>query len=677
VLCEISANEFGIAHFVYVPETWAATIENLFQAHLPGVGYERVPVPAVAVEVAAEYRLSTTGRPLRVDPIGLSTRLLTNLQPLRAGEQIIVQWALAPAAPVAPAQGTAAGARHWSLLPAPELSHEDVAAWRAKQAHPLLVGLARTGVAAASLGRSRRLLRQVEAAWHGTRAPGVQLHRRLLSEQRVASRLRRGVLPFSVWPGLFNAEELTGLLGWPVGVEQLPGLVLGGCRPLAPSPLIPSTGTIIGEANFPGSARPVAVDIQGRLRHLHVIGPTGTGKSTLLAHLIEQDLEAGHGVVVVDPKGDLISDVLARIPRRRRSDVIVLDPADEARPVGLNPLRSADGAQAEVAVENLVGLLKSLYRSSWGPRTDDILRAALLTLAQNETATLCEVPILLTDSSYRRRLVGRLDDPIGLESFWGWYEGLSEPERFSVVGPVLNKVRAFTMRPRVRVIVGQAAPALDMREVLARRQILLVSLAAGVLGEEAASLLGALVVAELWHATTARARLPRASRHPVMAHIDEFQNVVHLPTPMPAVLAESRGLGLGLTLAHQHVGQLPNDVRDAVLANARSRVVFQLPAQDAGLLARELGGGLTPDDLQGLGAFEVAAQLYAAGRTQPPLTAKTQGPSATRSDADEVRANSRQRYGAERSQVEAEIRERHQGATADTPIGRRRRGGAS
>jgi TraM recognition site of TraD and TraG len=198
-----------------------------------------------------------------------------------------------------------------------------------------------------------------------------------------------------------------------------------------------------------------------------------------------------------------------------------------------------------------------------------------------------------------------------------------------------------------------------------------------VLGEEAASLLGALVVAELWHATTARARLPRASRHPVMAHIDEFQNVVHLPTPMPAVLAESRGLGLGLTLAHQHVGQLPNDVRDAVLANARSRVVFQLPAQDAGLLARELGGGLTPDDLQGLGAFEVAAQLYAAGRTQPPLTARTEAPSATRSDADAVRASSRQRYGAERSQVEAEIRRRHQGAARDTPIGRRRRGSPS
>jgi len=321
-------------------------------------------------------------------------------------------------------------------------------------------------------------------------------------------------------------------------------------------------------------------------------------------------------------------------------------------------------------------LFKSLYRTSWGPRTDDIFRAALLTLAQTKDATLCELPVLLTDATYRRRIVGGLDDPIGLESFWGWFEALSEAERLTVIGPVLNKVRAFTMRPRVRGIIGQVDPTLDLRQVFTRRRILLVNLASGVLGGEASALLGALVVAELWQATLAQAALPAGSRLPVMAYLDEWQHFLHLPTPMADVLAEARGLGLGLTLAHQHLGQLPTDIREAVLANARSRVVFQLPAGDARLLARDYAGVLDATDLQGLGAYEIVAQVFAAGRTQPPVTARTEPLSPACSDGTEIRAWSRDRYGVDRDVVESATRSRHGGQGGSSAIGRRRAPGA-
>jgi hypothetical protein len=237
----------------------------------------------------------------------------------------------------------------------------------------------------------------------------------------------------------------------------------------------------------------------------------------------------------------------------------------------------------------------------------------------------------------------------------------------------LNKVRAFTMRPRVRSIIGQAEPALVLDDVLARRKVLLVSLASGLLGEEAAALLGALVFAELWNATTARADLPAEQRTPAMAHLDEWQHFLHLPTPMPSVLAEARGLGLGLTLAHQHLGQLPEGVRDAVLANARSRVIFQVPAQDARLLAREFGNAPSSSELQTLDAFEVVAQVFAAGRTQPPVTLRTAAPSPGRGRADELRRRSSERYGVPLAEVEAAIRKRHQAPNADAPVGRRRR----
>ncbi|MGH9917352.1 MAG: type IV secretory system conjugative DNA transfer family protein, partial [Nitrososphaerales archaeon] len=328
------------------------------------------------------------------------------------------------------------------------------------------------------------------------------------------------------------------------------------------------------------------------------------------------------------------------------------------RPIGLNPLRAISNNHTEVVVENLVGLFKSLYRNSWGPRLDDILRAALLTLAGSGNATLTEVPLILTDPNYRRRLVGRLDDPVGLESFWGWYEALSDAERLVAIGPVLNKVRAFSMRPRVRNIIGQAKPALNMGEVLRSGKVLLVSLATGLLGEEAAALLGALVVAELWHSVLARAGQPSGNRRSVMAYLDEWQHFVHLPTPMAQVLAESRSLGLGMALAHQEMHQLPDEAKYAVLANARSRIVFQLPAGDARLIEREFGGVFTADDLQGLGSFEVVTQLFANGATQPPATGQTRPLPPPCSDPDEIRAQSRTHYGVDRNEVETAIRAR-------------------
>jgi energy-coupling factor transporter ATP-binding protein EcfA2 len=612
-----------------------------------------------------------------IDATGLSAKLLTSLQPLDPGETVVVQWLVAPHQPVTPAGAPTTRFNFDGIFPAPPSPDgEAVAALRRKQALPLLLATGRIGVRAATAGSGHRWLRRVEAVWHETRAPGVHLQRRSLTNRHVAASLALRRVPLSAWPATLNTEELTGFIGWPVGVVALPGLVLGGCRLVPASPLIPTAGTILADSTYPGDQRPLAIDTEARLRHVHVLGPTGTGKSTLLVQMVLADLRNGRGVVLLDPKGDLVTSVLERLPESRRADVIVLDPADTDQLVGLNPLRAANGTSAEVVVENLVGLFKSLYHYSWGPRLDDILRAALLTLAGSDGTTLCEVPLILTDPAYRRRLVGKLDDPIGLESFWGWYESLSDAERQVAVGPVLNKVRAFTMRPTVRAIIGQSAPALDIADVLASGKVLLCSLASGLLGEEAAALMGALIVAELWHATKARAGLSPEARRPVMAYLDEWQHFVHLPTPMGSVLAEARGLSLGMTLAHQHLAQLSDEARHA-LANARSKVIFQLPADDARIMAKELGGVLSADDLQGLGAYEVACQLFAGGRVHAPATGRTRPLGPPTADPEAIRQRSRDRYGVPRAEVEWAIRDRQSGAS-QRPVGRHGRpGGAS
>lgn len=671
VVLETRSSPGGIEHLLSVPREWSTAALNALDTAIPAHSAVLQESLESRPQVAAEYRLNSNQRPLRVDDPGtLSTGLLNALQPLRADEEIVVQWVLTPSPPVAAAHVAGDRRPGWFESDGAVATSEEAAALRQKQASPELFAVARIGVRAGSRERQRRLLREVESVWHGSRAPGVHMERRLLPAGLVAGRIAVRAVPQLLWPGRFNAAELSGLIGWPIDVVAIQGLILGPSRLLAPSPRVPASGSVLGDSLASGP-RPLALDLEARLRHLHVLGPTGTGKSTLLVNLVAQDLLAGHGVVLIDPKGDLVESVLERVPPARASDVVVLDPTDEQRPVGLNPLGAAVGISDEVVVENLLGLFKSLYRSSWGPRTDDIFRAALMTLAQAPGSTLCELPLLLADAGFRRRFVGRLDDPVGLESFWGWYEHLSDAERASVVGPVLNKVRAFTMRPRVRAIVGQARPKLSLKEVIDGGKVLVVSLAAGVLGEEAAGLLGALIVAELWHAVSARAAVAPAERRPVMAYLDEWQHFLHLPTAMATVLAEARGFRLGMTLAHQHIEQLPADARHAVLANARSRVAFQLPAGDARIISRELGGLLSPEDLSALGPYEAVAQIYAAGSTQTPASLRTKPAQQPTSSSSGLRETSRQRYGMPREAIEAELRQRHSPRTPSAPIGRR------
>lgn len=680
VVLELSATAEGIEHRLLVPTGQSGFVLATLRAVLPGVTATRDesyrPSPPTA---AAGLGLSHQRRPLAVERAAeISAAVLAAVQPLATGEQVVVQWVICPTGPLAPvtARTRPSGSRPFlaqvlhDVTSGRELDGQDLQLARAKQALTVFAATGRIGVVAADLGRARRLLGLVLGVHHTANAPGVHLYRRRLPQTLVARALVSHRLPLTVHPCTLNAAELTALAAFPLGGVSLPGLRLAGCRQLAPAADIPSRGRVLAQATFPGSERPLALSVPDSLRHLHVIGPTGSGKSTLLVGLITQDMAAGHGVVVLDPKGDLVADILDRVPPGRVRDVIVLDPTDDERPVGLNLLAGADDA-AELVVEQVVGIFHQLYRAFWGPRTDDILRAALLTLVSAPDTTLCEVPLLLTDAGFRRRLVGRVDDPVGLDQFWGWFEGLGEGERAQATGPVQNKMRAFLLRRRLRNMLGQARPRLDFDRVLAERRILLVPLAKGLLGEEAAALVGSLVVARLWQAVQRRAGLPPDRRPATFAVIDEAQDYLHLPTDVADVLAQARGLGLGLTLAHQHLAQLPPALQAAILANARSRVMFQLSAGDAKTLARELAPHLGAADLQGLGAYEVVASLSAGARVAPPATAITRLPPPPTGQGAAARQHSRERYGAAREEVEAAIRARHAGRPGPGAVGRR------
>ena len=621
---------------------------------------------------AASVRSSTRHRPLKLDnPLFAVHALAAALHQVRGGEQLVVQVVLGPRrVPLAVGTNSPSSlVRPWWHTAwhgnGKTIDSEKRSALRTKVGDHGFACAVRLGVVAATPARRRALLAGVLGALRTNETAGLRL--RLRPESRAS--LRLAVTPWR-WPLRLNAQELLGLVGWPLGDDDLPGYAASHPRRLPPAPGSTGMQRVIADTPLAGS-QPLALDARAALHHLHVIGPTGTGKSTLLANLILQDITDGRAVVVIEPKGDLVADVLARIPEDRIDDVVVLDPADSA-PVGLNPLQPRPGRSADVAADAVLSVFRQLYGSAIGPRSADILHAGLLTLAARPDASLVMLPLLLTDAGFRRSLTAHIHDPIALGPFWASYEAWSAPERAAAIAPVMNKLRPL-LRPGVRAVLGQRRPRFQISQVFTERKVLLVPLSRGLLGPEAASIIGSLVVAELWQATLARTSVPAERRHPVSVFIDEVQDYLHISTDLSDAMAQARGLGVGLTLAHQMLGQLPTEMREAVLTNARSRVAFQLGPRDAAQLVHGRSE-LDAADFTSLGSHQVYASLFAHGRVTPYAFGLTRPLPPDTTDPNAVRAASRMRFGRSLDEIEAGFAELLTPDPVSTgPIGRRRR----
>jgi energy-coupling factor transporter ATP-binding protein EcfA2 len=373
---------------------------------------------------------------------------------------------------------------------------------------------------------------------------------------------------------------------------------------------------VLGDTEI-GPRHAVALGVEDGRFHTHVIGATGSGKSTLLANLALADMAAGRGVVVIDPKGDLVMDLLARIPGRAMERLVLIDPEETEAPPSLNVL---GGEPAEVAVDHVVSVFARIFAAYWGPRTDDVLRSACATLRRLHGATLADVPLLLTDRRFRAPLVAGLSERSGLKAFWDGYDALSPASQAQVIGPVMNKLRAVLARSFARDLLGSATSSFSMADVL-DGGVLLARLPKGLLGEDTPRLVGSLLVARVWQAATARAG--RAVRRDASLYVDEAHNFMALPGALDDVLAEARGYRLSLTLAHQHLGQLPRDLAEAASANARNKVYFNVSPEDARVLARHTEPSVRAYDLSHLGAYQVACRLVVGGQDLHAFTLRT------------------------------------------------------
>lgn len=400
----------------------------------------------------------------------------------------------------------------------------------------------------------------------------------------------------------------------------------------------------------PEERQPLYLSDKAGSMHCHVVGPTGVGKSVVLENMILADIEAGgtdrkkqKGVIVLDPKYSLISSIAEKIPEHRLDDVVILDLTSH-NPVGLNPLNAKDG-NAERTSEAVLSALKNLFKETWGVFTEDILQSAILTLAKNPNSTLLHLPILLNNPSFRKAMCANLNDKLGLESYWSYFNSLSDGERNKQLAPVMNKMRVL-MRPSLRQVLFQPKPLFNLESVFDENKILLVPLNTSIVGSTVAEIVGSLLIGMIWNIALKRAE-HAGKLNSTSLYVDEFQAYVKKSgESMEEMLSMARSLGLQFIFAHQNLGQLSPSMKDAVMANARNKIFFGTTNKADAKEFAALSPALSSEDYLTLAPFSV----YTYSLNNPSLSAfvsgKTYPPRPSLRNPAELFARSEQKYGA-------------------------------
>lgn len=606
-------------------------LEPVLRDFLPGCYLDVAavqPVSRLPVAAAGRLRVRPSYLPLAMEePETVSRAVLSALAvPLTADETLALQVFFGPRIlpSVLPAEMSDPSLPlvHRLLVGERPAGAEVRTRLRKRVEHPGFSLTIRVGVSASGRDRRTALLMGVLSGLTVAQGPGTRI--RLVAEK--AERFNAARRPWW-WPLRLSVPELTGLLAWPLGEAELPGLPGLHPRPLRAHTRVHQGARVFARSAAPGDDRLLGIAVQDQTFHGVAYGPSGSGKTNVLLHLILSDIADGRPVVVLDPKQQLIDDILARVPAERLPDIVELNAA-EASPVSFNPL-DRTGRDPDVVVDGILAVFAAVFADGFGPRTADIFSAALRTLARGSRpdapASLIDIPRLLTEPAFRRPYVARVQDDLALGGFWAWYDSLGSAAQASIIAAPMNKLRQFLLRPAVVRMLEQRADGFRLRDVFRTNKVVLVPLNEGIIGAGAASLLGGLIVAEVWQATQERVNEPGAGSRPGMVYVDEAPRFVHLPTSLADALAISRSLSVGWFLAAQFRSQFPPDLRLAVDINARTKIAFATEYDDARDMAK-LAPQLESEDFMALPRFHAYANLVADGaptgwalvRTLPP-----------------------------------------------------------
>jgi hypothetical protein len=452
---------------------------------------------------------------------------------------------------------------------------------------------------------------------------------------------------------ILNIQELATLWHLPSEKIKVLGIVWGTKVLSEPPDILPIAVNateedkahiaFFAETMFKNSPTIFGLKDEDRRRHVWAVGKTGTGKSTLIANMAIDDIKKDRGMAIIDPHGDLSEILLNYIPSHRINDVIYFNPADRDYPVVINPLEVTNKEEAELVVSGIVSIFNKMFGTSWGPRLEYILRNCLQTLSEVPNTTLKDVPLILTNKSFRSKIVEGLKDS-HLKSYWvDEFEAMPEKLKQEAISPILNKVGQFVTSPMIRAVIGLPKSTISLDDVMNDGKILIANLSQGRLGEDNASLLGAMLITKLQLSAMHRVNIPEDERRDFYLYVDEFQNFA--TNSFIKIISEARKYRLNIMLANQYMAQISDEVTKAILGNAGTIMNFALGSQDAEILKGEFAEVFSAQDLISLGKYEIATKMTINGQVTRPFVAKTLPlPAFANQNKDKVIQVSRERW---------------------------------
>ncbi|HWT56054.1 MAG TPA: type IV secretion system DNA-binding domain-containing protein [Candidatus Microsaccharimonas sp.] len=700
---EIAAINKRIGFYVWVPNYLKSFVEEQIYAQYPSVQISEVPDYTMEPDDSFATTLVTEMKLVAADPLPIKTFQSFEVDPLAAitatlakfdaGEEAWLQLIVRPAPPKwhQRSERYAAGLRGKSsssgsgmltaLWTPPESKSEavkltDYEQLRASSAEAKTQKLAfETTVRVIYRGhalspQARLHMQSIIASYkqfNTTYLNGFE-QRQVSSNMAVVQAYRqRAVAKTSM---TLNIEEVATLYHLPHTNVETPYILWASSQTAEPPANLPVVTkdhnpaiSPVATTNFRGHNTMFGMPRSDRGRHLYIIGQTGVGKSGMLELLTISDIYSSYGFAVIDPHGDYAQNILARIPAERANDVIYFNPADTDFPVAFNPMEVNDPKLKTHTVSELIGVLKRMFES-WGPRLEYILRYSLLALLEYPDATMLDITRILTDKKFRSQVLQYVQDPV-VANFWN-VEFASWNDKFAAeaVAPVLNKVGAFTANPLVRNIIGQPKSSFNIRTIMDQRKILIVNLSRGLVGEDNAALLGALLVTKIQLAAMSRADVPASERSPFYLYVDEFQNFA--TDSFATILSEARKYGLNLTVANQYIAQMSLEVKDAVFGNVGSIIAFRMGADDARSMLRYFEPKFEEYDLVHMHNRHFVVSMTIEGEKVPGFSAISLNlpPQQANYTADIIE-RSRRQYSVSREFVDRYVQERY--LTSATP----------
>lgn len=467
-------------------------------------------------------------------------------------------------------------------------------------------------------------------------------------------------------PMILNSEEVATLFHFPNKLVTTPHIKWLNAK-TAPAPAeIPQEGLFLGTSTYRGLHRPVYISDQDRQRHMYIIGKTGTGKSKFLQSLILQDIKAGKGLCFMDPHGDAVEELLGMIPPERAEDVIYFRPSDTERPMGLNLLEAKTEDQKHFVATSVINMMYKLFdpykTGIVGPRFEHAVRNAILTVLNEEGTTFIEVMRVLTDANYVRELLPKVQDPIVRRYWTDQIAQTSDFHKSEVLDYITSKFGRFVTNRMVRNIIGQSYSSFDFRKVMDEGKLLFINLSKGELGEENSNFLGLIIVPRILMAAMSRSDIPEEQRRDFYLYVDEFQNFA---TPdFAQILSEARKYHLSLTVANQFIGQIDEEIKNAIFGNVGTMITYRVGVSDAQYLSREFTPTFGEDDLLNIEKYHVYIKTIVQNEPVPPFSMALssdiidQLKNRNHKLADAIKEMSKLKYGRDVRLVEQEIARR-------------------